>query len=108
MDTTPLKLVTIIAEAVVADRLIEEIKQLGASGYTVNEVLGEGSRGVHASEWEGRNAKIESLVTPEVADRILEHVSRRYFAHYAVIAYTIDAQAVRREKYRPPSEQRGS
>ncbi|MDP9348766.1 MAG: transcriptional regulator [Gemmatimonadota bacterium] len=100
MKTVPLKLLTIIAEAVLEDHLIREIRGLGARGYSRSEVTGEGTRGVRASDWEGRNVKIEVLTGPEVADRILEHVAGSYFEHYAVVAYVQDVQVVRGEKYR--------
>lgn len=99
MKTTPLKLVTVIAEAVLEDHLLRELRELGARGYSRSEVSGEGTRGVHASEWEGRNVKVELLVGPEVADRILEHVAAKYFQLYAVVAYVQDVHVVRGEKY---------
>ena len=54
METVPVKLLTIIAEALLEVRLVNEIKGLGARGYSVSEVRGEGSRGIRASEWEGK------------------------------------------------------
>jgi nitrogen regulatory protein PII len=97
--TVPLKKVTIIAEAVLEPRIVHELRRLGASGYTVSEVHGEGSRGVRASEWEGENIRVETLVGARTADRILEHVAHEYFEHYAVIAYVTDVQVVRGDKY---------
>lgn len=99
MKTVPLKEITIIAEALLEDRLLREIRELGAKGYTVGEVRGEGSRGVRASEWEGKNVRIETLVSADVADRILAHVAEHYFEHYAVVAYLSDVEVVRGEKY---------
>lgn len=99
MQTVPLKELTIIAEAVLEDRLLREVRELGARGYTLGEVRGEGSRGIRAAEWEGKSIKVEMLVSPEVADRILEHVAKEYFQHYAVVAYVLDVQVIRGEKY---------
>jgi nitrogen regulatory protein P-II 2 len=99
MDTVSLRLVTVIAEAFLGSQLLDEIKALGARGYSVSEVRGEGSRGVRASEWEGLNLKIETLVGAELADRILHHVAVNYFPNYAVVAYVTDVRAVRGEKY---------
>lgn len=98
MRTVPLKLVSIVAEAVLEERLVREMKGLGARGYTLTEVRGEGSRGVRASEWEGRNIKLETLVSAEVAERILEHVAEHYFAHYAVVVYVESVEVVRGDK----------
>ena len=99
MKTHPLKLVTIIGEAVLADRLLREIRKLGAKGHTLTTVEGQGSRGVRASEWEGKNVKIETLVSEEVADAILHVLSEHYFANFAVVAYVHDVGVVRGEKY---------
>jgi nitrogen regulatory protein PII len=99
MNTVPLKKVTIIAEALLEPRLARELRQLGATGYTISDVHGEGSRGVRASEWEGDNVRVETLVGAETADRILAHVAAEYFEHYAVIAWVTDVQVVRGEKY---------
>ena len=99
MQTVPLKLITIITEAILEERIIREIRQLGAKGYTISEVRGEGSRGIHASDWEGKNSKIELLVSAEVAARIFNYVADQFFAHYAVIVYAQDVQVIRGEKY---------
>lgn len=99
MQTTRLKLVTIIAEAILEERLINELRKLGARGYTVGRVRGEGTRGIHASDWEGDNLRIETLVGPEVADRIMNHLAGTYFQDYAVIVYSVDAEVIRGEKY---------
>jgi len=99
MKTHPLKLVTIIAEAVIADRLVREIQALGAKGHTLTTVEGKGSRGVRASEWEGKNVKIETLVGEEVAERILDVLSLHYFPNFAVVAHVQEVGVVRGEKY---------
>jgi nitrogen regulatory protein PII len=94
-----MKRVTVVAEALVAERLEADMLKLGATGYTTTEADGRGSRGVRASEWEGKNIKVETVVSPEVADKILECLADHYFAHFAVIAYAHDVEVVRGEKY---------
>jgi nitrogen regulatory protein P-II 2 len=94
-----LKLVTIVAERVLRSRLIDEVRALGAHGYTLTEVNGEGSRGVRASEWEGSNVKLEMIVADDVAAAIVDHVSTIYFEYHAVIVYTQDIDVVRGDKY---------
>jgi hypothetical protein len=42
---------------------------------------------------------IEAIVKPEVADRIMEHVSAQYFTHYSFIAYVVDVAVARGAKY---------
>lgn len=99
MNTTTLQLVTIVAERILKDRLTDAIKNLGAKGYTHTDVTGEGSRGVRASEWEGHNVKIETVVSKQVARAIVEHIAANYFQHHAVIVYAQDVHVVRGDKY---------
>lgn len=94
-----MKLVTIVVERILRSQLLEEIRGLGARGFTVSEVTGEGSRGVRASEWEGANIRIETIVTPDVAVRIVDHVSATYFEFHAVIVFVQDVDVVRGDKY---------
>jgi len=94
-----LKVVTIVAESLLESRLIRDVQALGSRGHTLTKVHGEGSRGVRASEWEGSNVKIETIVSSAVANRIMRHVAEAYFEHYAVIAYSMDVEVVRGDKY---------
>ncbi len=97
--TYPLKLVTIIAEPVLETRLTSELRKLGATGWTIVDGRGEGSRGIHAAEIPGVNIRIETIVSPDVASRIVSHMATHYFTDYEVIAYVSDVAVVRSEKY---------
>ena len=99
MQTTSLKLVTIVTERILEDRLLRKVQELGAKGYTLTQVTGNGSRGVRSSEWVGPDTQIQTLVNKEVASAIVEYVSENYFEHYAVIVYVQDADVVRGQKY---------
>ncbi len=99
MDTEELMLVTVVAEAVLEHRLVRDVAACGAHGWTVCDARGEGSRGVRASDFEGANVRLETLVSPDVADRFLTLLARDYFPHYAVVAWTTAAKVVRAEKY---------
>ena len=99
MNTNTLKLVTIITERILEHRLISLIDKHGAKGYTLSQVTGKGSRGVRASEWAGPDTRIETLVSEDVARKILDEIAEHFFEHYAVIVYMQDAVVVRGEKY---------
>ena len=92
-------LITIVSERILRDEILSLVKELGAKGYTLTDVTGEGSRGIRASDWEGKNVKIEMVVNKEVGNSIIEAVSERYFEHYAVIVYAQTVQVVRGDKY---------
>ena len=96
---THLRKLTIIAERVLREDLLDLLKHHGATGWTLTAVEGEGSRGIRASEWEGRSVQIDTLVSPAAADTIMEEISRRYFEHWSVIAYSADVEVLRGEKY---------
>lgn len=99
MKTVPLKLVTIVAETVLEDRLVRDLAAAGARGYTVSTARGRGSRGVRASDWEGGNVRIEVIVSDEVSDKVLDLLAERYFPNYAVVAWVERVEVVRGEKY---------
>ena len=99
MELVPLKLVTIVAESLLEKRLVEEVKRLGAKGYTITPARGGGSRGIRSVDWEGQNIRLETIVSEEVALRILQRLQEEYFPHYAVIAYVENVWVVRGEKY---------
>lgn len=99
MHTVGLKLVTIVAEPVLEEQIVELLHRLGARGHTVTDSRGAGSRGMRASDPPGGGVRIEVVVSAEVADRILDHVAQHYFPNYAVIAFLTTVEVVRGEKY---------
>jgi nitrogen regulatory protein P-II 2 len=99
MNTYNLTLLTIVAEALLKDRLVHEIRHAGAKGLTITEVSGEGSRQRRVSEILGDNIKIEVIAKRETADSILAVLQKDYFPRYAVVACLSEVQVVREEKY---------
>lgn len=99
VHTHPLKLVTIVAEPVLEARITHELRSLGATGFTVVDGRGEGSRGLRAGEIPGLNVRIDTLVAADVAQRIISHIATQYFPSYAVIAWVSDVAVVRGDKY---------
>jgi nitrogen regulatory protein P-II 2 len=99
MQLIPLKCITIVAESILRDRLTGDLTRLGASGFTIVEARGEGSRHLRSGELPGENVRIETIVSPPVADRILQLLADEYFHDYAVIGYIADVSVIRGEKY---------
>jgi nitrogen regulatory protein PII len=93
-------LVTIITEAVLERQLADDVKQLGAHGYTVTEARGEGHRGARSADWTySANIRMEVVCGHGVADAIMAHISRTYYANYAMIAFVSDVEVLRPEKF---------
>lgn len=99
MRWTTLHLVTVIAEPVLEERITEDLVRLGATGFTVTEVRGRGSRGIRSGDVPGFSVRIEVIVSAPVADHILDRVRQAWFPHYAVIAWRSAVEVVRGEKY---------
>lgn len=97
--THPMILITIITEGLLKDKIADIIMKSGATGYTISRAEGEGSRGIRAHNWEGPNQKFQSIVTPEIADAIMEELAKKYFDHYAVIAWLSEVRVLRGEKF---------
>lgn len=94
-----LTLLTIVGEALFKDELIHLLRRHGATGYTLSRVEGEGSRGIRAEDWEGRNVKIECLLAKETAGLVMEELAKSFFEDHAVVAWSSEVQVLRGEKF---------
>lgn len=93
------QLVTIVAEAVVEQKLIADIKRAGALGYSVGPVKGAGATGNRSLELTGQSVRLETVVTESVAEAIMEMLAREYFDRYAVVAWVSPASVMRPERF---------
>ncbi len=66
----PAVLLTLIAETVLKDAIVNMFKSYSVSGYTINQVQGEGSHGQRLGDLAGYNTNIEikAIVPQEVSD----------------------------------------
>lgn len=94
--------VTIITENLLREKVLDLIRSHGVTGFTLTQVEGEGSRGVLASDWEGRNVKIETIVPPEKGDAILAALADSLFQNYSVVCWLSDVRVKRAEKFIGP------
>ncbi len=99
METKLLTLLTIIAESVLKERLIEEVNHAGAKGYTVTSAEGSGSRHRRVGELLGDNIRLETVVSSEVHDRLMTTLAQNYFPKFAVIAFSHPVHVIRGDKY---------
>lgn len=92
-------LVTIVAEAVVEQRLLRDLRDVGAHGWTVTAARGEGPRNRRVGDLEGGNVRIETLVSHTTADAIMAKLAADWFPHYAVVAWVSDVEVAREDRY---------
>lgn len=99
MNTVNRQLVTIIAESVIEQKLVEDVKLRGAKGYSVGHVRGEGQTGGRALDITGSSIRLETVVTEAVADEILRVLGEKYFDRYAVVAWVTPVTVARPNRF---------
>ena len=94
------KVLTIVTEAALENVLTEDLARLGATGYTIVNARGRGSRGVRDAGWSSSgNIRVDVVCDAAVAERIAAHLRERYYDNYAMIVYLSDAVVLRPEKF---------
>ena len=99
MRTVPVVCLTIVAEAVVEARLLRDLETAGVRGWTLTSGRGRGTGQVDASDWEGANVRVETLLPPAAADRVLAMLATHYFPQFAVVAWVTPSHVVRGDKF---------
>jgi nitrogen regulatory protein P-II 2 len=100
MNTHPMKLVTIIGEALAREPLRKLLGETGAQGYTLFAVEGDGSQGRRTADiQEFANIQVEVIVQPPVAERLLSRLEQEFFPKFAMVAYATDIRVLRRDKF---------
>ncbi|BAZ69991.1 MAG: hypothetical protein KME28_00235 [Pelatocladus maniniholoensis HA4357-MV3] len=90
----------IITEKVLMKKVAKIIDECGATGYTVLETGGKGSRNVRSSGQPNvsdtdSNVKFEVLTeNREMAEKIADHVAIKFFNDYAGIIYICEAEVL--------------
>lgn len=93
-------LLTVIAEALLERRLLDDFRALGATGWTVTAAHGHGAGGDHDEDLiGGGNVRIEVLAPRPVVERALAHLQQAYFPHWGMIAFVHDVEVVRSDKF---------
>jgi nitrogen regulatory protein PII len=93
-------LITLVTEALLEKTLTEELEALGASGYTVTDARGRGSRGTRRSAWrESSNIRIEVLCSKELADKLVTLLREKYYDNFAMVMWRHPVEVLRPEKF---------
>ena len=100
MSTVRCKLVTVVTEAALESELLTVLKELGASGYTITNARGRGSRGVRDAGWPNTsNIRVEVICSEELATKISEHLHVRFYSNYAMVIFERDVTVLREGKF---------
>jgi nitrogen regulatory protein PII len=100
MPAYPMKLVTIVCEALARDAVTRLLREAGAQGWTVFPVEGFGSKGERTGEMaELANVQIEVIVSPPVCERLMGRLEQEFFPKYGMIAFEGDIRVRRPDKF---------
>ena len=90
---------TIVAESVLEQRLVESLRRAGARGWTITPAHGKGPRNRRVSDMEGGNIRIEVIASDETIEGIWGALESDYFPQYAVIAWEQAVHVARRDLF---------
>jgi len=96
---TKVKCITIVAEVILEQRILDDLRACGARGWTVTNARGAGTQQRQISDFEGGNSRIEVLVDAGVSERIWQLLEREYFPDFAVSAWLTDVEVARPDRY---------
>lgn len=91
IQTKQAKRLTILIDASLKSVILDKLLELGAKGYNFCQCQGKGVHAITGDVYGGDNLlKIETVVTPETAAKILDFIHVAQFAelsNYALSAY---------------------
>lgn len=99
MNHANFQLVTVVCEPILAERLTALVKSMGATGFTVSDVRGEGSSEKSSGEVPFEKIKIEVIAEKQLAQEIKNEIARLYFQNYSLIVYSTEIQILRPGKF---------
>lgn len=103
VELYPMKLIQIVANNALEERLIDLAEAHQASGYTILEARGGGSSGIQTGALEGESSLMFMLAVPEdTLNAVLADVNRLVKRGHHLAVFISDTQVMRREKYSPP------
>ena len=100
MHLHKVKLLRVVTQASLQDEVVRILERAGIHGYTIMRATGAGAHGVRTGESaETSNVVIEAVASEGKALDALSTVHHDLFGPHAVIAYLLDADVLRREKF---------
>ena len=100
MPTIHRKLVTIITETALESEILKAVEKLGASGYTITDARGKGSRGIRDAGWAiSSNIRIEIICSDQLAEKICTFLNEHYYNDYAMVVFESEVSVLREDKF---------
>ena len=94
------KLLRIVAEKRLTADVVRLLTQAGIRGYTILDATGFGAHGERpGGSDDTANVVNEAVAADGKAEVALHHIHEQLFGKSGLIAYLVDAQVMRREKF---------
>ncbi len=95
MDFAKEKLLTVITESDLEERLIKDINNLGVKGYTITSVEGKGEKGIRNAMWSSSSSiKVEIVCDLKVCEDIIKFIKDNYIKNYATFLFVVDVDVL--------------
>ena len=95
MELRTKKLLTIVTEAVLEPEIIQELKQVGIGGFTIDDVRGRGRRGVRRAEWEqSRTIRFQIVDEWGTLENLITRLREDFADRYAMFMFVADVATV--------------
>ena len=96
----PMKLINIIANGTLEERLVDMAEAHGTSGHTILEARGAGSAGLQTGALEGdSNILFMLIVTESKLAEVMVDVEKLIKRGHHLACFVSDTQVLRREKF---------
>lgn len=100
IPTHPMKLINIVANVALEERLSGIAEAHAASGYTVLDARGAGSAGLQTGALEGGSNILFMLIVPATKlDEVLADIEKLMKRGHHLAVFVTDTQVLRREKF---------
>ncbi|MFO0954065.1 MAG: hypothetical protein U0835_23500 [Isosphaeraceae bacterium] len=100
IELVTIRRVTVYATAALEQNLISHFLSLGANGYSVTPCRGKGEHAVLSDPMTpSSQVRIELIVQPAVADKILMYLQADYLRNQAVAACVEDVRVAATERF---------
>ena len=95
MKKSKAKVLTIITESIIEQKLVKCLKELGATGYTIEQVRGEGKRGIRRSDWDQAGSiRLQIVCDEQLADKVSAYLTENYLDSYAMFIFMFDSEII--------------
>jgi nitrogen regulatory protein P-II 2 len=97
-----LRVITIVAEAEIADRIARDLRTLGVRGWNLTHGEGHWNTALDTkgpADFDGPTVRFELVAKDETVAAVMAHLAAAWFPRYAVFAWVSPAEVLRPAKY---------